>query len=190
MGVDVLMRDNEAVGVNILTKVYCSGEVSDVLQIKLVSVTAFGYKFGSFIQHVVAVELNNHEFFSQAKVASFRRVVVRPSSCSNGPFYVEVYRVVLQLPDVFGQFSVVSVFSVSECNLVLIKSLFKSSFGQSNVVPRGRFVICSGDLCIVDNAGKQAIVVERALFFRSAVAKAFIVVMVVVVRQHFFCYVF
>ena len=64
--------------------------------------TVFGYKFGSFIQHVVAVELNNREFFSQAKVASFRRVVVRPSSCSNGPFYVEVYRVVLQLPDVFG----------------------------------------------------------------------------------------
>ena len=27
MGVDVLMKDNEAVGVNILTKVYCSGEV-------------------------------------------------------------------------------------------------------------------------------------------------------------------
>ena len=65
---------------------------------------------------------------------------------------------------------------------MLIKSLFKSSFGQSNVVPRGRFVICSGDLCIVDNAGRQAIVVERALFFRSAVAKTFIVVMVVVVR--------
>lgn len=65
---------------------------------------------------------------------------------------------------------------------MLIKSLFKSSFGQSNVVPRGRFVICSGDLYIVDNAGRQAIVVERALFFRSAVAKAFIVVMVVVVR--------
>lgn len=65
---------------------------------------------------------------------------------------------------------------------MLIKSLFKSSFGQSNVAPRGRFVICSGDLCIVDNAGRQAIVVERALFFRSAVAKAFIVVMVVVVR--------
>ena len=65
---------------------------------------------------------------------------------------------------------------------MLIKSLFKSSFGQFNVVPRGRFVICSGDLCIVDNAGRQAIVVERALFFRSAVAKAFIVVMVVVVR--------
>lgn len=65
---------------------------------------------------------------------------------------------------------------------MLIKSLFKSSFGQSSVVPRGRFVICSGDLCIVDNAGRQAIVVERALFFRSAVAKAFIVVMVVVVR--------
>ena len=65
---------------------------------------------------------------------------------------------------------------------MLIKSLFKSSFGQSNVIPRGRFVICSGDLCIVDNAGRQAIVVERALFFRSAVAKAFIVVMVVVVR--------
>ena len=65
---------------------------------------------------------------------------------------------------------------------MLIKSLFKSSFGQSNVLPRGRFVICSGDLCIVDNAGRQAIVVERALFFRSAVAKAFIVVMVVVVR--------
>ena len=65
---------------------------------------------------------------------------------------------------------------------MLIKSLFKSSFGQSNVIPRGRFVICGGDLCIVDNAGRQAIVVERALFFRSAVAKAFIVVMVVVVR--------
>ena len=31
MGVDVLMRDNEAVGVNILTKVYFSGEVSGVL---------------------------------------------------------------------------------------------------------------------------------------------------------------
>ena len=31
MGVDVLMKDNEAVGVNILTKVYCSGEASDVL---------------------------------------------------------------------------------------------------------------------------------------------------------------
>ena len=56
---------------------------------------------------------------------------------------------------------VVSVFSVSECNLVLIKSLFKSSFGQSNVVFRGRFVVCSGDLCVVDNAGRQAIVVER-----------------------------
>ena len=63
---------------------------------------AFGYKFGSFIQQVVAVELSNHEFFSQAKVASFRHVVVRPSSCNNGPFCVEVYRVVLQLPDVFG----------------------------------------------------------------------------------------
>ena len=73
----------------------------------------------------------------------------------------------------------VSVFSVSECNLVLIKSLFKSSFGQSNVVFRGRFVVCSGDLCVVDNAGRQAIVVERALF-RSAVAKAFVVLVVVV----------
>ena len=31
MGVDVLMRDNEAVGVNILMKVYCNGEASDVL---------------------------------------------------------------------------------------------------------------------------------------------------------------
>ena len=29
MGVDVLIKDNEAVGVNILTKVYCSGEASD-----------------------------------------------------------------------------------------------------------------------------------------------------------------
>ena len=76
----------------------------------------------------------------------------------------------------------VSVFSVSECNLVLIKSLFKSSFGQSNVVFRGRFVVCSGDLCVVDNTGRQAIVVERALLFRSAVAKAFVVVLVVVVR--------
>ena len=46
---------------------------------------------------------------------------------------------------------------------MLIKSLFKSSFGQSNVVLRGRFVVCSGDLCVVDNAGRQAIVVERAL---------------------------
>ena len=132
MDVDVLMKDNGAVGVNILTKVYCSREASDVLQIKLVFVTAFRYKFGSFIQQVVAVRLNNHEFFGQAKVASFRRVVVGPGSCNNGPFYVEVYRVVLQLPDVFGQFSAVSVFSVSECNLVLIKSLFKSSFGQSH----------------------------------------------------------
>ena len=44
---------------------------------------------------------SNHKFFGQAKVASFRRVV-GPSSCINGPFYVEVYRVVLQLPDVFG----------------------------------------------------------------------------------------
>ena len=75
-----------------------------------------------------------------------------------------------------------SVFSVSECNLVLIKSLFKSSFSQSNVVLRGRFVICSGDLCVVDNAGRQAIVIERALFFRSAVAKAFVVVVIVVIR--------
>ena len=132
MDVDVLMKDNGAVGVNILTKVYRSREASDVLQIKLVFVTAFRYKFGSFVQQVVAVGLNNHEFFGQAKVASFRRVVVGPGSCNNGPFYVEVYRVVLQLPDVFGQFSAVSVFSVSECNLVLIKSLFKSSFGQSH----------------------------------------------------------
>ena len=31
MGVDVLMKDNVAVGVNILTKVYCSGEASDIL---------------------------------------------------------------------------------------------------------------------------------------------------------------
>ena len=130
------MKDNVAVGVNILTKVYCSGEASDVLQIKLVFVTAFGYKFRSFIQLVVAVGLNNHKFFGQAKVASFHRVVVGPGSCSNGPFYVEVYRVVLQLPDVFGQFSAVSVFSVSECNLVLIKSLFKSSLSQSNVALR------------------------------------------------------
>ena len=30
MGVDVLMKDNEAVGVNILTKVYCSGEVKKI----------------------------------------------------------------------------------------------------------------------------------------------------------------
>ena len=65
---------------------------------------------------------------------------------------------------------------------MLIKSLFKSSFGPSNVVFRGRFVVCSGDLCVVDNAGRQAIVVERALLFRSAVAKAFVVVLVVVVR--------
>ena len=55
---------------------------------------------------------------------------------------------------------------------MLIKSLFKSSFSQSNVVLRGRFVICSGDLCVVDNSGRQATVVERALFFRSAVSKA------------------
>ena len=65
---------------------------------------------------------------------------------------------------------------------MLIKSLFKSSFRQSNVVFRGRFVVCSGDLCVVDNAGRQAIVVERVLLFRSAVAKAFVVVVVVVVR--------
>ena len=64
--------------------------------------TPFRYKFGSFIPQVVAVGLNNHEFFGQAKVASFRRVVVGPGSCNNEPFYVEVYRVVLQLPDVFG----------------------------------------------------------------------------------------
>ena len=64
--------------------------------------TAFRYKFGSFIQQIVAVGLNNHEFFGQAKVTSFRRVVVGLGSCNNGPFYVEVYRVVLQLPDVFG----------------------------------------------------------------------------------------
>ena len=64
--------------------------------------TAFRYKFGSFIQQIVAVGLNNHEFFGQAKVTSFRRVVVGPGSYNNGPFYVEVYRVVLQLPDVFG----------------------------------------------------------------------------------------
>ena len=31
MGVDVLMRENEVVDVNILTKVYCNGEASDVL---------------------------------------------------------------------------------------------------------------------------------------------------------------
>ena len=31
MAVDVLMKDNKAVGVNILTKVYCSGEALDVL---------------------------------------------------------------------------------------------------------------------------------------------------------------
>ena len=31
MGVDVLMKENEAVGVNILTEVSCSGEASDVL---------------------------------------------------------------------------------------------------------------------------------------------------------------
>ena len=31
MGVDVLTKENEAVGVNILTKAYCSGEASDVL---------------------------------------------------------------------------------------------------------------------------------------------------------------
>ena len=65
---------------------------------------------------------------------------------------------------------------------MLIKSLFKGSFGQSNVVLRGLFVICSGDLCVVDNAGRQAIVIERALFFRSAVAKAFVVVVIVVIR--------
>ena len=65
---------------------------------------------------------------------------------------------------------------------MLIKSLVKSSFSQFNVVLRGRFVICSGDLCVVDNAGRQAIVVERALFSRSAVAKAFVVVVVFVVR--------
>ena len=64
---------------------------------------------------------------------------------------------------------------------MLIKSLFKGSFGQSLVL-RGRFVICSGDLCVVDNAGRQAIVVKQALFFISAVAKAFVVVVVVVVR--------
>ena len=66
---------------------------------------------------------------------------------------------------------------------MLIKSLFKSSFSQSNVVLRSRFVICSGDLCVVDNAGRQATVVEQALFFRSAVAKAFS--FVVVVRWYF-----
>ena len=48
--------------------------------------TAFRYEFGSFNQQVVAVGLNNHEFFGQAKVASFRRVVVGLSSCNNGPF--------------------------------------------------------------------------------------------------------
>ena len=66
---------------------------------------------------------------------------------------------------------------------MLIKSLFKSSFSQSNVVLRGRFVICSGDLCVADNAGRQAVV--QALFFSSAVAKAFIVVVVVVVSWYF-----
>ena len=84
--------------------------------------TAFRYKFGSFIQQIVAVGLNNQESL---------RIFV---------------------------------------------------YGQSNVVFRGRFVVCSGDLCVVDNAGRQAIVVERALLFRSAVAKAFVVVLVVVVR--------
>lgn len=51
---------------------------------------------------------------------------------------------------------------------MLIKSLFKSSFSQSDVVLRSRFVICSGDLYVVDKAGRQVIVVERALFSRSA----------------------
>ena len=68
---------------------------------------------------------------------------------------------------------------------MLIKSLFKSSFSQYNVVLRGRFVFCSGDLCVVDNAGRQATVVVQALFFSSAVAKAFIVVVVVVVSWYF-----
>ncbi|PFX15646.1 Fido domain-containing protein [Stylophora pistillata] len=42
----------------------------------------------------------------------------------------------------------------------------------------------NGDFCIIDNVGRQTIVVEWALFFRSAVTKAFVFV-VVVVRQYF-----
>ena len=67
---------------------------------------------------------------------------------------------------------------------MLVVSLFKCSFSETDVV------LCIGcsrvavrrsrDLSIVDDVGRKAVVVKRALLFRSAITKAFVVVVVVV----------
>lgn len=47
---------------------------------------------------------------------------------------------------------------MSECKHVMVKFLFKSSFGESDVVlrsSRSSIVFCSdSDLCVVDRAGR------------------------------------
>ena len=51
---------------------------------------------------------------------------------------------------------------------MLSVSLFKSSFSQSDVVLG--LISCRGCyLCIIDQAGGQAFIVERAILLRSAV---------------------
>ena len=53
---------------------------------------------------------------------------------------------------------------------MLSVSLFKSSFSQADVVLGSGLISCRGCyLCIIDQAGGQAFIVERAILLRSAV---------------------
>ena len=60
------------------------------------------------------------------------------------------------MPDVFRKLGAVDVFSVLKCGFVLRESLFECSFCQSDVV-LGCVVSCN--LCVVDYAGRQALIV-------------------------------
>ena len=65
---------------------------------------------------------------------------------------------------------------------MLSVSLFKSSFCQSDVVLGGGLISChSCYLCIVDQAGGLAFIVERAILLRSAVTWFVVVVVGVVI---------
>ncbi len=97
---------------------------------------------------------DDHKLFSQAKVASFAGIVVGAGSCDDRRFNIKVNCVVLEMPDVFREFSTARVFPVFECCLVLCVSLFKRSFSQADVVLCGSDVICRRRyLGVINKAG-------------------------------------
>ena len=71
---------------------------------------------------------------------------------------------------------------MGECRLVLGVSLFKCSFSQSDVVVGCSLTGCRrGYLCVVDEAGGEAFIVERAISLRSAVAYLVVAVVVAII---------